>query len=243
MWQGKPNCVCGGQLDWLKMHSNHMIRIKSAKSVLNIKKPFTFNYVTHSAKIDSLKKNSEMKIRKENMILLGKILRIDMSQTKNYGRQEPFHTKSNSLNINFRRKTERKISNENAQLLSRLTNVKPVYKKCIWERDHLRHLIMSKNIGHQSSIFCCLNHPLNKDEGRAQQISFMILNKSRPRSVSVGFRTFKRNTMTPRSYQTNTNEINLSKNGIEKLKRPKSVADYRKITESPIFSTKNIPLF
>ena len=164
-WRGKQNCVCGGQLEWMDAYSGHVERVKNMKSYMKITTPRKINETTRKAKCEAMKKcifaallqvlfptlGNQREIQSQNLILLGKILRIDTPQTKAQNNPILFNTKNLSLNTLYRKRIYQKITNENRFIISRLTSVQSVYCKKKWDSEHSERMIRIRNISHNFS--------------------------------------------------------------------------------------------
>ncbi len=159
MWQGKPNCVCGGQLEWLDKYEDHRQRLQTIKGTLRLSAPPKFNFLATRAKQAATDRGTialsnravaRLETMKHNdLILCSRILGPHVPTQK---RLHPPQTQaSRSLNRPLRRRTERRICEENQFIVGHLQRVRSVYNTHKWDEEHRRNVQLQRNMSQTSS--------------------------------------------------------------------------------------------
>lgn len=136
------------ELERQREHYLHQRKLYTIRPVVDTRPP---QHHTHlSAKTGKKRKQTQERmemIQKENEMLLGKMLQIDV-RPMTTGR--PLSRPSHSLHQHQRLSFSRKISAENRSLLSRLRKTNSRYSVRLWEEDHSRHSYFASQISGNS---------------------------------------------------------------------------------------------
>lgn len=137
------NKACA-ELELQREHYLHQRKLFTAKPVVDSRPPRQHSHLSAKTSKKHQQHQERMEtIQKDNELLLGKMLQIDV-RPMTTGRPDPRATPSLHRYQHISR--SRKISAENQSLLSRLRKTHSRYSVRMWEEDHSRHSYFAAQI-------------------------------------------------------------------------------------------------